>query len=300
MIRYFLFIIFSVLCVNISAQLPVKWEELSSAEFVSAVEKAEKVCIVPMGVIEKHGPYLPLATDLLRARDIACEAAKKEYAVVFPEYYFGQMNEARHQPGVIAYSPDLILKLLEETCDEIARNGFDKIIILNAHGGNNGMLSFFSMALLNKKHAYNVYFSDVTDLFPDAKSRKQVEEGYAKLPKGSMGHAGSDEASHVLSARPDLYKKVDHDRADSGEDLNRLKNLTLVTTSVNWYAMFPNQYGGDASFANKDLGDLMRKTFTDGFVKAIKEVKSDTVAPALLKKFYDDAEHPIKTKQGRE
>ena len=294
--RNLLIFIFTVACISVSAQLPVKWEELSSAEFITAVEKAEKVCVVPLGVIEKHGPYLPLATDLLRARDIACEAAKKEYVVVFPEFYFGQINEARHQPGVIAYSPELVMKLLEETCNEIARNGFEKIILLNAHGGNNGMLSFFSMALLHKRHDYAVYFADVTELFADSTQQKQVMEGYDKLPEGTMGHAGSDEASHILSLRPDLYKA--DCKPESGEDLNRLKNLSMVTTGIGWYAHFPNQYSGNAAFANKDLGDLMRRTFINGLVKAYKEVKADTVAPELLKKFYDDSEKPLETKQG--
>jgi len=294
--RNLLLLILINLFVSVSAQLPVKWEELSSGEFVSAVEKAEKVCVIPMGVIEKHGPYLPLATDLLRARDVAYEAAKKEYVVVFPEYYFGQINEARQQPGVVAYDPELLMEILEATCDEIHRNGFDKIILLNAHGGNNGMLSFFSMALLNKRHDYTVYVANVTDLFADDDQKKLVQEGYDKLPKGSMGHAGSDEASHILSLRPDLYKA--NCKPESGEDLNRLKDLTLVSTGIWWYAHFPNQYEGNAKFANKELGDLMRKTFTDGLVKAFKEVKADTVAPGLLKKFYDDSEEPLKTKQG--
>jgi len=296
--RNLLLLILINLFVRVSAQLPVKWEELSSAEFVSAVEKAEKVCIVPMGVIEKHGPYLPLATDLLRARDVAYEAAKKEYAVVFPEFYFGQINEARHQPGVIAYSPELVMKILEETCDEISRNGFEKIILLNAHGGNNGMLSYLSMALLNKRHDYTVYFADASNLFADDVQRKQLMEEYNKLAKGTMGHAGSDEASHILSLRPDLYKE-NCDSSESGENLNRLKNLTMVTTGIDWYAQFPNQYSGDAAYANKELGDLMRTTFINGLAKAFKEVKADTVAPELLKKFYDDSEKPLKTKQGK-
>ena len=290
-----IFVIFILIGMSATAQLPVKWEELSSPEFVTAVEKAGKVCDIPMGVIEKHGPYLPLATDLLRARDIAYEAAKKEYVVVFPEYYFGQINEARHQPGVIAYSPDLLLKLLEETCDEIARNGFDKIILLNSHGGNIGMLNYFSMALLNKRHPYTVYFAYVTDLFADDDQQKKVKEGYDKLPTGTLGHAGSDEASHILSMRPDLYKA--NAKPESGEDLARLNNLTLVTTGIGWYARFPNQYEGNAGFADKDLGDLMRTTFTDGLVKAYQEVKADTIAPRLLKKFYDDSEKPLETEQ---
>ena len=289
MIRNLFIIVFTMFCNSIFAQLSVKWEELSTSEFITAVEKADKVCVVPLGVIEKHGPYLPLATDLLRARDVAYEAAKKEYVVVFPEFYFGQINESRHQPGTLAFSPELVMRLLEETCDEIARNGFDKIILLNSHGGNNGMLNYFSMAILNKRRDYTVYFANVTNLFADAAQKKQVLDGYDKLPKGSTGHAGSDEASHILSLRPDLYKADCN--PESGEDLDRLKNLTLVTTGIGWYARFPNQYEGNAAFADKKLGDLMRKTFIDGMIKAYKEVKDDTVAPELLKKFYDDSEH---------
>jgi creatinine amidohydrolase len=114
------------------SNLPAKWEELTAPNFVKAVSQSGKVCIIPTGIIEKHGPHMPLGTDLIDARAQVLNAVKEEYAVVFPEYYVGQINEARNQPGVIAYSPDLVWKMLQETCNEISRNGFDKIIIVNA------------------------------------------------------------------------------------------------------------------------------------------------------------------------
>jgi creatinine amidohydrolase/Fe(II)-dependent formamide hydrolase-like protein len=46
--------------------------------------------------VEKQGPHLPLGTDLLKVRYEAVHAAEREYAVVFPEYYFGQIFETRH------------------------------------------------------------------------------------------------------------------------------------------------------------------------------------------------------------
>ncbi len=78
--------------------LAVAWEELTSADFKKATELAQGVCIIPMGVIEKHAQHLPMGTDVYAARHIALTAARGEYAVVFPFYFAGQIFEARHQP----------------------------------------------------------------------------------------------------------------------------------------------------------------------------------------------------------
>ena len=80
---------------------------MTAPEFISAVEKSEATCLIPIGVLEKHGPHLPLGTDMLSIGEIAVRAAQKEYAIVFPHYYFGQIHEARHQPGTLAYSQEL-------------------------------------------------------------------------------------------------------------------------------------------------------------------------------------------------
>jgi len=101
---------------------------------------------------------MPLGTDLYTAREIALRAAEKDYTVVFPWYYFSQINEARHQPGTIAYSPELIWDILQETLDELSRNGFKKIIIMNGHGGNNAFLNYFGMAQLSEKRDYSLYW----------------------------------------------------------------------------------------------------------------------------------------------
>ena len=120
-----------------SAQnLSVKWGELTAPDFVQALEQAGGVCMLPFGVIEKHGPAGPLGTDLLNVRYATVAAAEREYAIVFPEYYFGQIFEAEHQPGTISYSRKLQLDLLQETVSEMGRNGCTKVVIVNGHGGN--------------------------------------------------------------------------------------------------------------------------------------------------------------------
>src|SRR3981081_1916804 len=114
----------------------VRWEELTGGDFIKAIEKAQGTCVLPFGILEKHGPHLPLGTDLLNVRHASLEAAHKEYAVVFPQYYFGQIFEAKHEPGTVAYSARLQLDLLQETVDEMARNGCKKVMIANGNGGN--------------------------------------------------------------------------------------------------------------------------------------------------------------------
>ena len=103
-------------------ELSVKMENLTAIEFKTAVEKSAKTAIIPIGVLEKHGPHMPLGTDVFTAREMAIRAAEKEYAVVFPWYQFSQINEARHQPGTISYSPELIWRVLQETLNELHRN----------------------------------------------------------------------------------------------------------------------------------------------------------------------------------
>jgi len=156
--RGFLFLLLAFATSALFGQnFSVSWEELTSEEFAKGVKLSEGVCIIPIGVIEKHAQHLPLGTDVYNARELSLRAASKEYAIVFPTYYVGQINEAKHQPGTIAYSPDMLYKFLQESCDEISRNGIKKILIVNGHGGNNNFLKYFCQCQLAEKKDYAIF-----------------------------------------------------------------------------------------------------------------------------------------------
>ncbi|MGA2250834.1 creatininase family protein, partial [Terracidiphilus sp.] len=137
--------------------LSPKWEELTAPDFVTAIHQSQGTCVLPFGILEKHGPHLPLGTDLLDVRFAALNAVKQEYAVVFPEYYFGQIFEAQQEPGTVAYSLSTQLLLLQETVKEMARNGCKKVLIVNGHGGNEYLLPLFAQAQLATPRDYVVY-----------------------------------------------------------------------------------------------------------------------------------------------
>ena len=67
----------------------MQWEQLTSRAFAAAARETG-VCVIAIGVVERHSEHLPLGTDYLNAHRIACLAADRVPAVVFPPFYFGR------------------------------------------------------------------------------------------------------------------------------------------------------------------------------------------------------------------
>jgi len=260
-------------------------EQMTWLEVRAEIEAGTPI-VLPVGAIEQHGPHLPLGTDLLNVRYASLQAVSQEYAVVFPEYYFGQIFEAKHEPGTVAYSMDLQLHLLQETTDEMARNGCKKIIIVNGHGGNEHLLPFFAQAQLDKPHDYVVYVLD---------GERSKPGGPAKKSTGIDYHAGENETSNTMVSHPDLVH-LDRAKSESGADQKRLKLPEDLYTGIWWYARFPNHYSGDGSVATKELGEWNMKNWVDAIVECIRTVKADDASLKIQNEFYEKSKHPLDTR----
>ncbi len=269
------------------ASLSTKWEELTAADFVQAVHQSAGVCVLPFGIIEKHGPHLPLGTDLLDVRFAVANAVKEQYAVVFPEYYFGQIFEARQEPGTVAYSLSTQLTLLQETVKEMARNGCKKILIVNGHGGNNSLLPLFAQSQMASSRDYVVYV---------LASARETAPGRPALTTKTDEHAGESETSKMLIARPDLVH-LDRAAQESGADQNRVALPEGVYTGIWWYARFPDHYAGQGAAANQQLGAFDQKEWSRQIAEALKAIKADQESLKLQNQFFEDAQHPVETKQ---
>ena len=269
-------------------RLSVHWEELTAADFRAAITRAQGTCLLPFGIMEKHGPHLPLGNDLLNVRYAALHAAEQEYTVVFPEYYFGQIFEAKHEPGTVAYSRGLQLQLLQETTDEMARNGCTKIIIVNGHGGNGSLLPYFAQTQLEAPHAYVVYVQGLARSGPG-------EPKHRSNPATDM-HAGERETSMSMIARPDLVH-LERASQESGADQARVPLPDGLYTGIWWYARFPNHYAGEGAVASRELGEFETKTWIHDIAQAIRAVKADQESLRLQHEFYARSTHPLDTPQ---
>ncbi len=67
-------------------ELPSRWDEITASDWQEALKKSDSTCILPIGILEKHGPHVPIGSDLIKVREWSARAAKREYAVVFPGF----------------------------------------------------------------------------------------------------------------------------------------------------------------------------------------------------------------------
>ena len=261
--------------------LPARWDELVASDWSKALQQSDSTCILPIGILEKHGPHAPIGSDLIHVREWAARATKKEYAVVFPDYFYGQINEARHQPGTFSLPPTVVWDLLDATCTEIARNGFKKIVIINGHGGNPNLLQYFVQTQLDKKRDYAVYFFTPGR---DSAYNAKVKNIRKSDPAGDS-HAGENETSTLLYLRPELVK-MDSAKIESGENLKRLA-IPNVYTAIWWYSSYPNHYAGEGNVATANLGKVITENTVASLAQALKAIKADNKTLRLQNEFFD-------------
>ncbi len=287
--------------------LQYKWENLTAGEFDEAIEKSGGLCILPMGCMERHGEHLGSGCDSIQARTIANAAAEKEYAVVFPATMWlgdvmgvhalsGDDLEAPYKKrGYIAPSPRLLFDVLEELCEEIHRNGFRKILILNGHGGNTGLLNFFVRSQCYEKKDYatmwtNTYPSDLAifeklynevqrrpeDFPPLSDKEMETLEYYASTGLGG-GHGDRRETlislvSDADIVRPDKYDACPNQSTGKADYLQQIG----VVHGQNWSVNFPHALSGFSSEGcTQNLGNALLTYCSERLAHTYKVLKED-------------------------
>lgn len=257
------------------------WEDLTGDQFPEVVKQAEKVCLLPLSCIERHGHHLPLGTDMFIGRELCRRAGDLETAIIFPDFFFTQILEARHMPGTIGIEPGLIIQLLENTCREIARNGLTKIVIVNAHGGNDHLIHYFAQIQLASRRDYVVYIPQPAYLTEESSTAAQWETIIDD-------HAGERETSMILAIRPELVRLESMPTDGEGMPLERLKKLRDQDTYVGiwWYADHPTHYCGDGISGTAQKGEVWFNDRSRALAKIIRTIKDDTEAKRLQDEFF--------------
>lgn len=281
------------------------WERLREEEFPGAIEASGGLCVVPIGCLEKHGQHQPTGTDLYIARTILEEAAKTEEVVIFPTPHWvgdvaGYHASARNPSaghGGIGLNPMTLLQLLEELCDEIARNGFTKICLFSAHGGNAWILPQFLRRQAEKKKQYATLYYTIDDnvdaIIPENLLNtvlRRAEEFPMITPEDieilkqwqfagygfGGGHANFVENAQLMVRHKDL---IAPDRYDALSGLSNHKADYLYSKGIRSVRSgnYPNSYSGYAPHGcNERIGQAMIKLDAERAVKALRAIKEDS------------------------
>ena len=125
------------------------WEELTSAE-IGALDRDRAVVILPLGSVEQHGNHLPIGTDTMLAEAVSRAAAEASGGtVVMPPPWYGFSAHHMRFPGSITLRAETLLALVEDVVASLVRHDFRRILIVNGHGGNNGLIDVLASTLGN-------------------------------------------------------------------------------------------------------------------------------------------------------
>lgn len=260
----------------------MRWEHLTYPDFERAVRDCAGVGVIPIGVIEPHGAHLPLGTDVLTAHWIAVHAAQREPAIVFPGYPWGINHEGAHLPGSVVIRRDLVFQLLQNVCDEMARHGLKKIVLLSGHGGNRYFLPLFVQTLVEQQRDYAVYCADLP----------RSAEAAKVLETQETGHACERETSTTLHIAPDLVQMDAIPEPFTSRRRNADLKAVGAYSPVDWYSMYPNMYVGDARPSTAQKGRVLLADRVEAMVRLLQAVKRDQVTAALLAQFHAGARSP--------
>ena len=117
----------------------VRWDRLTAPALRDAV-RDKTVVIIPLGATEQHGPHLPTQVDWRSAYEISLRAARlmagRQRALVTPAIPFGMSEHHMSLGGTLSLDYATMAAVVGCVVRSAARHGFERIFVLNGHGGN--------------------------------------------------------------------------------------------------------------------------------------------------------------------
>lgn len=231
------------------------WGALTRQE-IAAARDAGALAVLTVGSCEQHADHLPVDTDTVSAHRVAMLAAERcavPHVLVLPPPSFGFSPHHLAWPGTVSLSLNTFIGLIDDVADSLHRTGFDRLLIVNGHGGNIGPLTSACTALVSRGRRVGAvtYFAvagaGLMAMIPGAKQ--------------SVGHACSYETAMQLALRPGERQRI------AGRISGLPPRLTpayvegegdaLAGTGLTYAALFP---AGDPGYS----GDPAAATVADG------------------------------------
>jgi creatinine amidohydrolase len=180
----------------------MRFHDLTAPQ-IRQVPRDRVVVVAPIAACEQHSTHLPVFTDTLLVTAVA-EGAEQRAAneiVLLPTQWFGASHHHLRFGGTLSASVDTHIDMLCDLVIPLLDDGFQRLLILNGHGGN---IDTMQTALRRLQPSYvdrTLTAASYWDL------AQQELAALADGPRKVMGHACEFETSMVMALRPDLVRK---------------------------------------------------------------------------------------------
>lgn len=255
------------------------WSELSTHAFAD-LDKTRAIAVLPLGATEQHGPHLPLAVDstlvdgVVRA-SLPHLALSPDLPVLFlPTQTIGFSPEHLAFAGTLSLKASTWLQMITEIGEAVAATGIKKLVLLNAHGGQAGLLDPVGRDL-RQRHGMLVYGVNWYDL-PESADTADLFSAHERR----FGiHAGEIETSMMLALAPSL---VDLSKAENFESQSakRAPHFQILgngkTAKMAWAMQDINPMGaaGNAAAATQEKGQAILDNAGEQLARLLIEMDS--------------------------
>jgi creatinine amidohydrolase len=231
------------------------WPELRT------VSRDATLLMAPLGSCEQHGPHLPALTDTLLVTAVA-EAVERQRAdrvLLLPTLWLGASEHHLAFGATLTTGPALYADLLAEAYASLLREGFQRLFLLNGHGGN---VAPMQVALRELKGRFPHCLVAGASYWEIASSEiASLCEG----PRKEIGHACEIETSLMLWVWPELVRRgKSHDEA-SPEPRGVFLAASMAERTVHGVVGYP-------SLASREKGEKLLEGITGAVVRAVDEL----------------------------
>jgi creatinine amidohydrolase len=232
----------------------MRWEELRVPE-IAALDRDATVLVLPVGSVEQHGRHMPVGTDTMLAHSVALSAAARmegRVAVMPPPWYGFSAHHMRF-PGTVTLKAATMMALVEDIVGSVVEHGFRRIVVVNGHGGNGGIIDVLASTLGNRFYGQ----ARIASLTYFQLARAAIAE-LRESAEGGMGHACEFETAMLQHIRSDLVKmdaaSVTYPDPGSRYLTTDLLGGSAVRTYHDFGDLSPTGTLGDPSLASPEKG----------------------------------------------
>ena len=272
------------------AAVPRFWADLKSPDF-ARLDRSRCIAVLPVAAIEQHGPHLPLNVDTTLVNGVIAAAlphlGADVPALFLPTQSVGLSPEHAQFAGTLTLKAETVIRLWTEIGESVAASGVKKLVLLNSHGGQVGVMDIVARDLRARLGmlVYSVNWFSLPLVGPQGEDMNALFSAH----EHRFGiHAGEIETSMMLALAPHQVDMTQAQNfASTSED--RAKQFAILgngkSAKLGWQMQDYNPAGavGNASAATAEKGQAVLDAAGRALAQLLSEI--DLLPLSTLKNF---------------
>jgi creatinine amidohydrolase len=224
---------------------------------LDALDRDRTVVVLPLGSVEQHGPHLGLGTDSLLSAAVAMGAIDRARGdppgVVLPPPWYGYSPHHMSFPGTVTLRAETFLNLVQDIADSVLTHGFRRLLLLNGHGGNAGIMDV-ALSEIGRRWRGRARIAGAT--YFQLVGHRQAE--FRESAAGGTGHACELETSLMLHLVPEAAHperaRACYPQTGSPFRQTDLFGVSLARGYIDFRDLSPTGTFGDPTLASAEKG----------------------------------------------